>query len=61
MRALGKPLEGEQPTAQRVVAGGEEVLDIELRRWDGYGVKMDKPAAHAYVLDQYGVFRHAAL
>jgi len=57
MRALGPPTEGEQPSAQWVVVGGAEVLDIELRRWHGYGVNMDKPAAHAYLLDQYGVFR----
>lgn len=57
LRAMGKPTEGEQPSAQYVVAGGPEALSIELDRWRGYGVKMDKVEAHAYVLDQYGVFR----
>lgn len=57
LRARGQPTEGEEPSAQHVVAAGPEVLSIELERWRGYGVKMDKVAAHAYVLDQYGVFR----
>jgi hypothetical protein len=57
LRAHGQPTEGEAPSAQHVVVGGPEVLDIELERWRGYGVGMDKPAAHAYLLDQYGMFR----
>lgn len=57
MRKLGKPFEGEEPRAQWVVAGGPEVLDIELGRWEGYGTKTDKAAAHAYLLEQYGAFK----
>lgn len=60
LRAAGKPEPGELPTAQWVVTGGEEVLELELARWAGYGVQRDKAAAHAYVIEQYGKFRSEA-
>jgi hypothetical protein len=57
LRKKGKPTEGAEASAQYVVAGGPDVLDIELERWPAYGTNMDKAAAHAYVLEQYGAFR----
>ncbi len=57
LRKKGKPTEGAEASAQYVVAGGPDVLDIELERWSAYGTNMDKAAAHAYVLEQYGMFR----
>jgi hypothetical protein len=57
MRKQGLPEEGSEPRAQWVVAGGPEVLDIELGRWEHYGTNGDRAAAHAYVLEQYGAFK----
>ncbi len=57
LRKKGRPNEGAEASAQYVVAGGPDVLDIELERWPAYGTNMDRRAAHAYVLEQYGTFR----
>lgn len=57
LRSVGKPTEGSEPSARYVVAGGPEVLDIELGRWAGYGAGGDKASAHAYVIEQYGKLR----
>lgn len=57
LKKRGKPTGGSEPSARYVVAGGPEVLDIELGRWPSYGAGADKAAAHAYVIEQYGKFR----
>lgn len=57
LREHGKPSEGREPSARYVVAGGPEVLDIEMQWWSAYGKGMGKAAAHAYLVEQYGKFR----
>lgn len=57
LRKRGKPVEGAEASAQYVVTGGSEALDVELERWPAYGTGTDKAAGHAYALDQYGKFR----
>lgn len=57
LKRRGKPTEGSEASAQYVVTGGSEVLELELERWPAYGTGTDKVAGHAYVLDQYGKFR----
>jgi hypothetical protein len=57
LKAAGSPRPGQLPTAQWVMVGGDEVLDIELARWAEYGSKRDAEDAHRFVLDQFGVFR----